>query len=157
MQENLSTDIGTLMEPEPIPFSFEAPGWTALLVLLILVLLIIAVREYNNYLRNAYRRMAIKQINAAKGQRMPSDQIIYKVTEILKRVALTSFGREEQGSLYGKEWVEFLKSHGKIGLSELFREVVGTTLYQGRTMQLSENERSDFINESINWIKKHRV
>ena len=62
MEEYQNIDIGKIVEPEPIGFSFDAPGWGILLGLVVFVLILIAVKYMLHYRKNKYRRIATSKI-----------------------------------------------------------------------------------------------
>ena len=95
-------DIGTLYEPPPVEFSFEAPGWTYLLWISIIVFVLIVYRQIRKYQKNKYRRDALKTLNAN------TTNSITDVFVVLKLTAIHAFGRDIAGSLSGEEWLTFL-------------------------------------------------
>jgi hypothetical protein len=61
--------IGQLIEPDPIGYSFNTPGWYMVLVLLMLVAIIIGIVQYRKYKKNAYRREAVRKIESIAQQK----------------------------------------------------------------------------------------
>lgn len=159
MQDSLTTDIGTLIEPDPIAFSFGAPGWYVLLAVLLIVLAILGVRRLMKYRKNKYRRMAMAMIESLFAERIDTDQLIFKTAELLKRVSMISFGRSQVAALNGSSWLSYMVKHDQSNyeFSPLMNKIYSSYLYQGKGKEMSEEERSAFKNESITWIKKHRV
>lgn len=159
MQENQTTDIGTIIEPEPIGFSFDAPGWAILAGILLIILLVVAIKRYINYRNNLYRREAESSLNQLAAENLPKVQLIYKINELLKRVAIISYGRESVASLYGEPWLNFLEE--KVSQKPVFpnevRRIFSSELYRGSRAKVDENELEEMKNSSINWIKKHHV
>lgn len=151
--------IGTLMEPDPIGFSFLAPGWGYLLMLLFLAGAILGLISYLKYLKNRYRRDAIRLLLSISASEDSVDQGIFRIAETVKRVSMQSYGRIELASLNGEAWMAFLetKNEGKSFFSENSQKLFCEQLYKGRSSGPSDAAMKELINDSINWIKLHRV
>ena len=50
--------MGGILEPEPLPFSFDTLGWKILGALILIGLCIILIRQIKRYQKNTYRREA---------------------------------------------------------------------------------------------------
>ena len=153
-----SNSIGELMEPEPIGFSFGAPGWTILLMVFIAVLLMYGLWEFYQYKKNKYRRLAIEELSLIDLMQGESGFIVLSIVSLLKRLALTAYGREEVASVYGKQFVSFLqtKVRGK-SFSGDSEQIFIKHLYQGDKTIIPLDKLKLFYNESSNWIKQHHV
>lgn len=151
--------IGTLMEPDPVRFSFLAPGWGYLLLLLLLVLAVYGLLIYLRYQKNRYRREAIRLINSISESEEPGHLRLYQVAETVKRVSIQTYGRTGLAEVNGKEWMEFLdaRSKGRSVFSEDSRKVFSEDLYRGESAGLSASDLKELIKESITWIKVHHV
>lgn len=93
-------EIGQIIEPQPVAFSFESPGWTYLMWLIVCVLMLVLLWWGVRYYQNRFRRQAAMDIAQA--------ETIYRVNVILKSMALRTFEREDVASLSGKKWIDFL-------------------------------------------------
>jgi len=51
-----------ILEPEPLPFTFETLGWKILGVLLLIIAVVLFYKWFKNFRKNKYRREAIKKI-----------------------------------------------------------------------------------------------
>lgn len=158
MQDIQTTEIGNLIEPEPISFTFGAPGWYVLAAVALLLLIIYAIHAIRKYRKDKYRRVALQTLYSLNNSQLTADQYIFSILEVLKRVSLTSFGRSDLVSLNGLKWVRFLdQRNGKPVFSEKSIEIVAVGLYQGKKVRLVNEELQNFYNESVKWIKEHRV
>ena len=157
--EEQTTHIGTLIEPDPIGFRFGAPGWTILLGILLILILIFAVKKYQEYKRNKYRRFAVSAIESLSTLGLSVDQLVFRIAEILKRVSITSYGRSEVARLNGKEWFDYIdhKNGNNTYFQGRSKEILSGLLYQGKKVDISMEEVQGYQNDSLNWIKKHRV
>jgi len=148
--------IGQLIEPEPISYSFNTPGWYLVLGLLLLIALIVALVQYRKYRKNSYRREALKQIeNIVKTK---SETTVFEINRLLKIIALKLFGREKVASLYGAKWFDFListmKQKEKLKVESLteFSEALYNSEYK-----LNENKLNELVGFAITWVKNHDV
>ena len=159
MQAMPPTPIGELIEPEPITFGLGAPGWYMLLGIVVLASLVYLFIAYRTYRRNKYRRVALQMLQTIKHAGFPSHHYLFRIAEVLKRVSITTYGRGELAPLNGTDWLGFLKNsnRGKSNFSEPVMDLLTRRLYQGEKLSLSDQEMEALYQESIHWIKKHRV
>ncbi len=94
-----------LLEPVPEPLSVpltpQTPGWLVVGVVLAAVLFLGVRWGVRRHRRNAYRRAALKELDAAAAD--PA-----AIAAILRRTALSAFPRETVAGLHGAEWLAFL-------------------------------------------------
>ena len=62
-QEN-ELELRSIIEPDPIAFTFDTLGWKIILALFILLSLFLAYKLLIKYKKNQYRRDAVKEIEA---------------------------------------------------------------------------------------------
>ncbi|MFK8115377.1 MAG: DUF4381 domain-containing protein [Rubripirellula sp.] len=89
--------------PETVGFLPLAPVWKFGLVLVLLWLAKWAWIRIVAYIRNAYRREAVAELKVIEA----SGDVV-RLNELLKRTAITAYGRDAVASLYGDRWLEFL-------------------------------------------------
>ncbi len=153
----MNNDIGTLVEPAPLTFTWGAPGWYVLAAGVLLLLILVAIIIYRHYQKNKYRRSALSWLEEREGiLSAQPDQLVYDATMLMKRVAITRYGRSEVAALRDKEWIAFLN---KACESSLFTETDGAWLNKilympGETVK--ENEARGFIAKTKKWIRDHR-
>lgn len=148
-------ELGPLLEPDPVKFSYDTPGWYFLGIVTILVLSLAILRWYRHYRENTYRREAINEINQLN---MSSSQheILQRLTElliILKLVALKTYGREEVAALHGKPWLLFLDSKTENTSFSEFEPLISKATYQSIPLHIEELEA--LKNLSKKWIQNH--
>ena len=93
-------DLNDIVEPGAVGAWPLAPTLTAFLALAIAGLLFVAIAAGLRRHRTAYRREALRLLNAAADK----DEIMV----LLKRVALVGWPRESVAPLHGDDWVDFL-------------------------------------------------
>ena len=154
-----SNEIGTLIEPDPIAFSFGAPGWYVLLGVVLMLLLIVAFIRYRTYRKNAYRRSAISLLTQLLEATEEPSKKLFGMAELIKRVSITSYGRNAIVDLSWNDWFTFVenKNKGNAAFSTSSIELLSNGLYQGDRLVCAEEDLRRLMNESITWIKQHRV
>lgn len=156
---NEEQQIGSLIEPSPIAFSFGAPGWYILLALVFVILGIIALIVYLIHKKRKYRRQAILQLEHLNSSTYSSTTFLAQTMETIKQVAITTYGREGLIHLNGIQFLDLLqeKNKGKTVFSEEIQKLFLNGLYQSKNFELTTENKNRLIKESITWIDKHHV
>ena len=148
-------ELGPLMEPDPVGFSFSTPGWYFLGGLLIVFLIYFSYLAYKKYKRNAYRRKALSRFTElanTKEQLTETDQLTALMT-LLKIVALQRYGREKVAAKSGEDWLSFLDSTGENTPFSSYASVISDAVYKELT---PDREAVRSISElTKRWIKTH--
>ena len=101
--------------PAPVSFWPPAPGWW-MVAALVIVLLIVAVWFWRRYRRHAYRRGALQQLQhlqAALRQGHAETQVLAELSILLRRTAISRYGRQQVAALHGDDWLAFLDRTGR--------------------------------------------
>jgi hypothetical protein len=98
------SNLHDLVSLPSIPFWPPAPGWFVLGVLIICGLLWGLWQFIKTWRKNAYRREALSLLKALPAE--PAS--LLQIDELLKRVALSVWPREQVASLSGQDWLQFL-------------------------------------------------
>ena len=94
-------NLHDIVEPVSVSFWWPlAPGWWVLLSLVFVGLLIGGIRSIRTYQKNAYRRLALRELDS-----LPTP---HGLPILLKRVALAVYPREQVAGLSGDRWIAFL-------------------------------------------------
>jgi hypothetical protein len=148
-----------LIEPSPIGFSFGAPGWYVLGVLFLMVVASVVTVAVIRYRRNKYRRMALRQMSAWAPEYMRKGNYaewVYRTNNLVKRVAMQVYSREEVASCRASEWIGFLNDTcRRAGFSEEDVQLLSQFLFQPPHMITAE-KASTFSGKASYWIKKHK-
>jgi hypothetical protein len=83
-----------------VSFWPPAPGWWIVLGILLVVAALVAWRMRRAWVRDAYRREALREVAAIGDPR--------ELPALLKRVALAAYPRTEVAGLSGEHWIAFL-------------------------------------------------
>lgn len=97
-----------LIEGESFSYSFLVPGWYLVLGILLLALLFTGALRYRKFLKNAYRREALKKVDTILGGQ--PEAWCFEIGILLKALAVEKFGRERVAALQGTEWYRFLQA-----------------------------------------------
>src|SRR5262245_9472296 len=106
----MNNEAGQLIEPQPVSFSFDAPGWYLVGSLIIFFILIVSWFIYSQYRRNRYRYDALKWLQEKENQHTSTSEIIYEAVFLLKRIAIMKYGRREVAAITGQDWIVKLNS-----------------------------------------------
>ncbi|QTN39033.1 DUF4381 domain-containing protein [Cryomorphaceae bacterium] len=139
----------TLIEPDRIAFTFDAPGWKVVGIILLISLSLLIYRQWRSYLRNAYRRKALLQMK----ELAPGRDGWMTMWILTRQVAIHRFGRERTASLKGLAWLSFLEKTGK----NVNLMAHSTAIHQGiyGAELPSEPTARAVLQELIQWIKSH--
>lgn len=104
-------NLHDIVLPPAVPYWPPALGWWIAGFTLLAMALLVLARSMMRYRHNAYRRAALRELDAIGPIRdSATAQDVYTV---LKRVALVTFGREQVASLSGRSWLTFLDRSGR--------------------------------------------
>lgn len=157
-QDSINTDsiaLGPLYEPETVQFSFQTPGWYFLAGMLFLLAVFVFYKWLKNYLKNAYRREALKNLAAIeeKYNQQNDSLCLNDVLILLKLVAIKAFGRQNVAQLYGNNWLLFLEEKGKdTPFSKYSSAILSAAYNPGET---KNDEVVEIISLTQKWIKTH--
>jgi len=153
--DGLPAEIGSLIEPEAIAFSFDTVGWKVLGILLLTALLFFIIKWAIKYHKNAYRRAAISILEQIKIQ-FSLDKEAVRLNDtliLLKQVAITTFGRAEIANLKGSEWLKFLESKGNNTPFLKYEVAISNCLYTNKAVDVDASLK--IIALSKRWINTH--
>ena len=140
--------------PAPVGWWPPAPGWW---ILAFVVLILLAGGMFfliRKYLRSRYRREARAALNLIPiDDRKEMPAALEKVSVLLRRVAIQTYGRQSVSSLTGSAWLEFLDRTGNTScFSQGEARVLGTEMYRPG----AEADLNEVIRCAEKWIQEHR-
>lgn len=158
----LLAQLRDIHEPAPVSWWPPAPGWW-LLGALVLAAVAAAIffwhRRQKIRARNRYRVEAIRLLREVDpGNPRAPEQI----NEILKRVAVTSFGRPACGNLTGRRWIEFLEKSSASELPLEARKALLEHLYRRPDKKPEQRDlnlrdcAAALRDCAIEWVESHR-
>jgi len=151
-----------LRDPAAIGWWPLAPGWWILIALAVLALAMLCYVLLKRYRANAYRRMALQQlqdIRSRLGDAVEIDQQFHSaigdINALLKSVALRIFPRHDIAALSGEAWLTFLNKTRQSKASDTeFSTSFANAAYQ---QQPPELDAEQLFRASQSWIKNHRA
>lgn len=155
-------DLRGLVEPGPPPIWPPAPGWYAVALVLVALVVWIYIEALRRARQNRYRRLALQELkrirvsSAVRGKRAKS---IASLGDLIKRTALAAYPRSEVACLSGEPWLAFLEEQ-EPGCN--FLEGAGRLLEDGayRSAESLEDldpaELADLFGQAQYWILRHR-
>jgi hypothetical protein len=136
-------NLRDIIEPATVGWWPLAPGWWVVIGLLTVVASMLAVRSWQQWRANVYRRAALRELQSATG--------VAAIAEILKRTALCVWPRNQVASLSGQAWCSWLGDTADIEVSE--------TVAHALTHDAFSNSAADthqLAEFAVNWVKNHR-
>jgi hypothetical protein len=127
-----------------------APGWW-LIVCVLLLLGFASVRLYLRYQRSLKVR-ALRALQQLTLSQQSPEQWLVSLSALLKRVAISRFGRVNVATLHGRAWTNFLNKHGKTDFFDQPQgQLLGNPLYQ--PAQSAQPDRKALLSAAKQWIK----
>ena len=153
-EENIQPEIvGDILEPDPLPFTFETIGWKVLAVVIVVVTLVLFYKWLKLYQKNKYRRTAIEKLKLVENQNSESQYKINQLNIILKQVAIITFGREQVAQLYGNDWLLFLDSKYKKSEFAKYSVNFSDAIYSSK--EVDETSLTSIYKLTKTWINEH--
>ncbi len=101
--------------PDPVSWWPLAPGWWALMVLIVMVVLLIAycIRRYRNHKISALYlvKQELERIKTDFNINQDKSNLVKELSELIRRLSISIFPREESAGLTGEEWLKFLDQY----------------------------------------------
>lgn len=162
MTEAALRSLKDIAIPEPISWMPQTWGWALVAGLLAVITLVLGLRRLRRYRANAYRREALLLLHDIEEK--ISDPArrhdgVHDLAELLKRVALAGWPREEVATISGASWVKFLGEHGNPASAHLLASLLDDFEYQGNETldTIPANVGDDWTSSARRWIEGHRV
>jgi hypothetical protein len=151
--------VGKLIEPAPVPFSFGAPGWYVLGGLGLLLLALCIYLLVKHYRSNLYRRRALAFLSDTESRFSTKEafgDLVYETHMLIKRIAMSRYGRKKVSSLRGDEWISFINTtwHDK-AFDNNDEELLTQTIYKPK-VPVSAGQATAYTKKARRWIKKHK-
>lgn len=141
--------------PDPVTWWPLAGSVWALIISIIGIVIGLSWYYWVSYKNNRYRREATQKFEAILNKKLPSQEAILAINQLLKQVAITHYGRTRVSSLSGEAWLKFLQKTGSYieqpkNLLSFFQ-----SSYQPHSLEINKAEFEGFLTYSRAWIKGH--
>lgn len=123
------SELQDIIMPEAVGFFPPAPGLYPIGLILIAIAVNFFINQYRNYKQNRYRRQAMDQLKGLEKIIISSSDETLRINAasslpvLLKRTAITAFGREKTAALSQNSWMNFLNS--KISRTRFSSDMAG--------------------------------
>lgn len=139
-------NLHDLIVPPSAPWWPPTLGWWLVILGLAVVLVGLLLKALFRWQANRYRREALALLHS--DQMKPA-----MIPTLLKRVALTTWPREQTASLNGEEWLAFLDRSGGM---DVFRNGPGAVLEKISYDTNCTADPTELKRLAGAWIKTHR-
>ncbi|KTD42691.1 DUF4381 domain-containing protein [Legionella parisiensis] len=142
--------------PTPIGWWPLAPGWYVLLGLVLFLVIILAYwiyKKYRNALAKKHALLLLDTYQKEYEEKHNGTQSSARISELLRRVALVYYPREQVASLHGEKWLNFLNETSKGIDFNLVKDLLLDAPFKtGETMDLKP-----LFSTAQLWIKQRGV
>lgn len=149
-----------IVTPTPVPWWPPAPGWLWLLGVVSVLAFVALVRGLVRWQQNRYRREALaelKGLESAMADASRQRRMLTELAALLKRTALTAYGREQVATLTGPAWFAFLDRTGGTRFGSGLGAALEQSIYHGTDAPWDTARARELIGEIQAWIRHHRA
>jgi hypothetical protein len=153
-------NLFVLVTPPPVSWWPPAPGWFVVGGVGVVLVVWTAWRVWKRWRAAAYRRAAraeLRQLKTLVANPRQRGAALRQLPELIKRMALAAFPREEVACLSGMEWLRFLDRTGQTnaftqGRGQLLRELAYDPRLAAQMDAATEEEVFSLVRH---WIDRH--
>lgn len=142
--------------PTPISWWPLAPGWYAVITLIVFLCIFILYRFYKNYCHAKAKKHALILLTHYQKHYEKEGDVAWTsahISELLRRVALAYYPREKVASLHGEDWLLFLNETSKGVDFTLVKEMLLDAPFKtNQSMDLTP-----LFNAAQLWIKQRSI
>ncbi|HFC92895.1 MAG TPA: DUF4381 domain-containing protein [Leucothrix mucor] len=131
-----------------------APGWWVLLALFFLMIalaVILYIRSQRKTSQEIIVEQALHLFHQLQQQSLSPKDLIMALSELLRRTAISLYGRDEIANLAGDEWLHFLNKRGS---TKAFTNGVGRALAEQPYRPDVDYNREALLGLTDDWLKK---
>ncbi len=138
-----------------------APGWWALLALLVIAVIVFFVWRHKTK-QNNYRTLALQQLDSIYANFQQSEDaatFLHEVSVLLRRTALTAYPKTFKASMKGQAWLDWLDSvclANKKNTQPLFNSPCGEQLLTASYQKNPSVDAAALYNLCRYWLAQHR-
>ncbi|UHQ55852.1 MULTISPECIES: DUF4381 domain-containing protein [Microbulbifer] len=154
-QQELLAQLRDIHEPAPLAWWPPAPGWWLLAALVVAAVILAALwiqHARDRVRRGRYRQEAVRLLQEVD---IESPRATEELNEILKRVAVASYGRRRAGTLTGRQWLSFLEQSGGRPCPPMAQQALLEQLYRRDAFDADAN--SALQQFAIDWARSHKT
>jgi len=140
--------------PDPVSWWPLAPGWWALMVLIVMVVLLIAycIRRYRNHKISALylAKQELERIKTDFNINQDKSNLVKELSELIRRLSISIFPREESAGLTGEAWLKFLDQYSA---KNEFNNGIGRVLIEAPYQANPEFNTNELIGLISRWLE----
>lgn len=158
------SQLQDIIMPEAVGLFPPAPGFYPIGLVLIFLSMKFLMTKYRSFKQNLYRRQALDQLKIIEKIILLSQDDALRIRAasslpvLLKRTAISAFGRENTAALSHGAWISFLNSKTpRVQFSSTAGEILSTCAWGSdkQIQNISEGELKGLISLIGTWIKTH--
>ncbi|MBB6459322.1 DUF4381 domain-containing protein [Flammeovirga kamogawensis] len=155
---NTENNIGTVIPPAPIAFTFDAIGWTVVLCIIVLLLAILFIAIWRYKEKNKYRGEALLLLYKIDNK-VPTSENVFAIDKILRRTAFTAFRDQKVKQLMQLDWKHYLdKKIKKNDLNDTDFLEVNQLIFSSPKKKIElESKYKNYYKYAEVWIRKHAL
>ena len=131
-----------------------APGWWGVLALFF-IMMAVALYLYIRSQRKTKQELVIEQslqiFHSLQQQSLTPKELLTELSELLRRTAISLYGRDATANLSGKKWLIFLNKHGA---TKAFTEGVGQAFQDQPYRPEVEYNRPALLGLTNHWLQQ---
>jgi len=142
--------------PDPIGWWPMAFAWWILLLSIFALLFGIIWHSIDVRRKRAYRRQAREQVGIIMRSDISAEQKIEQLNQLLKRVAITAYGRRNVAHLSDQQWLEFLHTKAQfIEQNPKLLEIYRLSFAPANSLEDYDQALHIWQQYTLQWIKGH--
>lgn len=142
--------------PEPVGYWPPAPGWWAL-GLIVVALVLVCGSLFRRWRRRAYRRQARRQLVQIAQQADSIQDLARGCSQLLKGICIYQLNLPACAPMSQQRWGEFLQHYCPRPLDSQTLELLCHYADPARYRQQSPQQRAALVTLTQTWIDKHHV
>ncbi|NLR91947.1 DUF4381 domain-containing protein [Flammeovirga agarivorans] len=154
---NIKDNIGTVIPPPSVQFSFDTLGWKVVGGIILLLIVLLIWKLWKHHTKNLYRKEAL-QLLYKIDQNQASPNNVYEIDKLLRITAYTAYHENRIKQLEGKEWKLFLDQKIKRDVlkDDKFLMLQQFIFSEKLNPETKENFK-DYYQYAEFWIRKHAL
>jgi uncharacterized protein DUF4381 len=140
--------------PDPISWWPLAPGWwlSLLLIIMLVIFVIYLIRRYRNHKLSVLylAKQELEQIKVGFNLNQNKADLVKELSELIRRVSISVFRREESAGLTGQDWLAFLDRYSD---KKEFNNGVGRVLIEAPYQASPDFNSDELIGLISGWIE----
>ncbi|AZQ61155.1 DUF4381 domain-containing protein [Flammeovirga pectinis] len=155
---NIENNIGKVIPPAPIAFTFDAIGWFVLLGIIVLFLIFLSLAIWRYKEKNKYREEALSLLHTIDSSE-PTSENVYAIDKILRRTAFTAFQDQQVKQLMQLDWKNYLdKKIKKNDLNDVDFLTVNQLVFSSSKNSIElKSKYKKYYKYAEAWIRKHAL